>query len=85
MNITLCSQLSLLLKFNDISDLQRLRRPSHCHLDYREKGTGCNLELGRVSVGKFSPRFNKFKRLHVMRSGIVQLAHTVLAPVRIIH
>lgn len=40
MDITRCSQLSLSLKFNDISDLKRLRRLSHCHLDYRERGLG---------------------------------------------
>lgn len=34
------SQLSLSVEFNDISSLQRLRRLSRCHLDYRERGLG---------------------------------------------
>lgn len=50
-----------------------------------EKGTGYNLEPSQLGVGKFSPQFNKFKQAHVMRRGIVQLAHIALAPVRIIH
>lgn len=49
------------------------------------KGTENNPELGQISVGKFSSQFNKFKQLCVMRRGIVQPAHTVLVPVRIIH